>query len=172
MGTRQPNPRNNHSVRPPHAVRGPGRLAWLVVVLSGLLCGCGKTKTASEPGTVNFIIESSPTNLDPRVGTDAQSQYLDGVIFDSLVAHDDRMNIIPDLAERWEQPDPVTYVFHLRQGVKFHDGRALTSADVKYTFDSILSGKVKSAKRGTYLLVKSVETPDDATVVFHLSSPY
>lgn len=161
MGTRQPNPQDSY----------PVKLA-LAVVACILLWGCGKAKNASEPGTVNFIIESSPTNLDPRVGTDAQSQYLDGIIFDSLVAHDDQMNIIPDLAERWEQPDPVTYVFHLRQGVKFHDGRTFTSADVKYTFDSILSGKVKSAKRGTYLLVKSVETPDDATVVFHLSSPY
>ena len=93
-------------------------------------------------------------------------------MFNGLVAHDDQMNVIPDLADRWEQPDPLTYIFHLRRGVRFHDGRALTSADVKYTFDSILAGTVKSAKRGTYLMVQSIETPDDATVVFHLSRPY
>jgi peptide/nickel transport system substrate-binding protein len=137
-----------------------------------LLLSCNGSRTNDEPGTVNFIIESAPTNLDPRVGTDAQSQYLDGILFNSLVQHDDQMNIIPDLAERWEQPDPLTYIFHLRRGVKFHDGRTLTSADVKYTFDSILAGTVKSAKRGTYLLVQSIETPDDATVIFHLSRPY
>lgn len=145
---------------------------WLAFLLPVFFFGCNKGGTSDEPGTVNFIIESAPTNLDPRVGTDAQSQYLDGILFDSLVEHDNQMNIIPDLAERWEQPDPLTYIFHLRRGVKFHDGRALTSADVKYTFDSILDGTVKSAKRGTYLLVQSIETPDDATVIFHLSRPY
>ena len=113
-----------------------------------------------------------PTNLDPRIGTDAQSQHLDGLIFDGLVSLDAQMNIVPDLAERWESPDPRTYVFHLRPGVKFHDGRALTSADVKFTFDSLMSGALNSLKRGTFPMLESVEAPDAATVVFHLSEPY
>ena len=96
-------------------------------------------------------------------------EHLDGLIFNSLVAHDAQMNITPDLAESWEQPDPLTYIFHLRHGVKFHDGRPFTSADVKFTFDSILSGEVKTVKRGAYLSwSKSIEAPDDFTVVFHL----
>ncbi|MGC1769578.1 MAG: ABC transporter substrate-binding protein, partial [Candidatus Acidiferrales bacterium] len=82
------------------------------------------------------------------------------------------MKVVPDLAESWDTPDPVTYVFHLRHGVKFHDGRPLTSADVKYTFDSILSGAIKTPKRGSFKLVRSVEARDDATVVFHLTEPY
>ena len=125
-----------------------------------------------RPATLNFLIESTPTNLDPRIGTDAQSEHLHGLIFDSLVAHDAQMNIVPDLAERWEMPDPLTYVFHLRRGVKFHDGRLLTSADVKFTFDSILSGAVKTPKRGAFELIQSIETPDADTVVFHLREPY
>jgi peptide/nickel transport system substrate-binding protein len=136
-----------------------------------LLAGCGRSREADDPGTVNFLIESMPINLDPRVGTDAQSQHLDGLIFDSLVSHDARMNIVPDLATTWETPDPLTYVFHLRQGVKFHDGRAFTSADVKFTFDSILSGAVTSPKRGGFLLIHSIDAPDQATVVFHLREP-
>ena len=82
------------------------------------------------------------------------------------------MNVIPDLAERWETPDPLTYIFHLRQGVKFHDGRELTSADVKFTFDSIISGSVKTPKRGAFRLVASTEAPDAHTFVFHLREPY
>jgi len=121
---------------------------------------------------VNFLIESMPTNLDPRIGTDANSQYLDGLIFSSLVAHDAEMNIVPDLAEKWETPDPLTYILHLRHGVKFHDGRPLTSADVKFTFDSILSGGVKTPKRGSFRMVASVDAPDEATIVFHLREPY
>ena len=87
---------------------------------------------------MNFLIESAPTNLDPRIGADGYSEHIDGLIFSSLVGHDEQMKVVPDLAESWDTPDPVTYVFHLRHGVKFHDGRPLTSADVKYTFDSIL----------------------------------
>ena len=172
MGKRPQNPKRSPAAISRPASRYRAALVYLAITLTVLLLSCNRRQTNDEPGTVNFIIESAPTNLDPRVGTDAQSQYLDGLLFDSLVQHDDQMNIIPDLAERWEQPDPLTYIFHLRRGVKFHDGRALTSADVKFTFDSILNGTVKSAKRGTYLLVQSIEIPDDATVIFHLNRPY
>jgi peptide/nickel transport system substrate-binding protein len=155
---------------------GRGSLALVCAALCVVLCaavagGCGRGKTAELPGPVNFLIETMPINLDPRIGTDAQSQHLDGLLFNSLVAHDERMNIVPDLAESWETPDSRTYIFHLRRGVKFHDGRALTSTDVKFTFDSIFSGAVKSLKRGLFPLVDSITAPDDSTVVFHLAEP-
>ena len=136
------------------------------------LCGCRSASSPATPGTVTFLIESAPVNLDPRMGTDAQSQELDGLLFNSLVRHDAQMNMVPDLAERWETPDARTYIFHLRSGVRFHDGRALTSADVKFTFDSILSGQAKSTKRGAFKSVQSIEAPDAATVIFHLREPY
>ncbi len=142
-------------------------LACAILVVA-ILSGCGKARDANDAGTVNFLMESMPISLDPRIGTDAQSQHLDGLIFDSLVSHDARMNIVPDLAATWDTPDPLTYVFHLRRGVKFHDGRAFTSADVKFTFESVLSGAVASPKRGSFLLIQSIDAPDDATVVFHL----
>jgi peptide/nickel transport system substrate-binding protein len=136
-----------------------------------MFAGCGQARGTRDVGTVNFLIESMPIDLDPRVGTDAQSQHLDGLIFDSLVARDAHMNIIPDLAETWEARDPFTYVFHLRRGVKFHDGRPFTSADVKFTFDSLTSGSVRSPKRGSFDMIASVDTPDDATVIFRLRKP-
>jgi peptide/nickel transport system substrate-binding protein len=146
---------------------GSGLLVGAVVV-----GGCASAKTSADSNTVNFLIEAAPTNLDPRIGADAYSEHIDGLIFSSLVGRDAQMKVIPDLAESWETPDPVTYVFHLRQGVKFHDGRSLSSADVKFTFDSILTGAVKTPKRGSFKLVSSVEAPDDSTVVFHLREPY
>ena len=136
------------------------------------VAGCGSSRTSADSDTVNFLIEASPTNLDPRVGADSYSEHIDGLIFSSLVARDAQMKVIPDLAESWETPDPLTYVFHLRRGVKFHDGRPLTSADVKYTFDSMLSGAVKTLKRGSFKMLVSVEAPDDATVIIHLREPY
>jgi len=113
-----------------------------------------------------------PANLDPRIGTDAQSQRLHSLLFSGLLERDAEMNLRGDLAERWESPDPLTYVFHLRRGARFHNGRPLTSADVKFTFDSILSGAIKTPKRGAFRMLAAVETPDAATVVFRLREPF
>jgi peptide/nickel transport system substrate-binding protein len=134
------------------------------------LTSCSRTVT-TEPGVVNFVIESMPTNLDPRIGIDGPSERIDSLVFDSLVELDSQRIPHGDLAETWEMPDPATYVFHLRRGVKFQDGHLFTSADVKYTFDSILNGSVTTSKRGSLRLVKSVEAPDAATFIVHLSEP-
>jgi len=135
------------------------------------LSSCSRT-FSTEPGVVNFLIETMPTNLDPRIGTDAVSQRLDSLIFSSLVELDAQRIPRGDLAEKWETPDAVTYIFHLRSGVKFHDGRPLTSGDVKYTFDSVLDRTVTSPKRGSLALIQSIDAPDAATVIFHLKEPY
>jgi len=113
-----------------------------------------------------------PANLDPRIGTDAQSQRIHSLIFSSLLERDSQMNLRGDLAIRWESPNPLTYVFHLRPNVRFHDGRPLTSADVKFTFDSILSGATRTAKRSAFRMVAAIEAPDPQTVIFRLSEPY
>jgi ABC-type transport system substrate-binding protein len=126
----------------------------------------------TDPNTLVMIIESSPTNLDPRVGLDAQSERIDGLLFDNLLSRDEHLNVKPGLAERWEIPDPRTYVFHLRHGVRFADGRPLTSRDVKWSFDSLIQGRVRSTKAGTYRFVESIEAPDDYTVIFHLKQPW
>jgi ABC-type transport system substrate-binding protein len=115
-----------------------------------------------------MIIESSPTNLDPRVGIDSQSENIDNLIFDDLLSKGDDLNVAPGLAERWEIPDPRTYIFHLHQGAIFHDGRPLTSRDVKWTFDSLLEGKIRSTKAAVYKYVDHIDAPDDFTVIFHM----
>jgi len=158
----------------PHPARCPSRLlalclAWLAVTT---LAGCSPCCQKPEADTVTFLLDAAPTNLDPRIGADAYSEHVHGLIFSSLVAHDAQMNITPDLAESWEIPNPLTYAFHLRHGVRFHDGRAFTSADVKYTFDTILAGPLKTPKRGSLKTVASVEAPDAFTIVFHLREPY
>jgi peptide/nickel transport system substrate-binding protein len=148
--------------------------AWIALAIASALltAGCSSNHSSAESGIVTFLIESMPPNLDPRIGTDAFSEHIDGLIFSSLLAHDASMNIVPDLAESWETPDPLTYVFHLRRGVKFHDGSAFTSGDVKFTFDSIMSGAIKTGKRTAFRTVSSVEAPDDSTVIFRLKEPY
>jgi peptide/nickel transport system substrate-binding protein len=142
--------------------------ALVVLLFASVLLSCGRP---TDPNTLVMIIESSPSNLDPRVGTDGQSERIDSLIFDSLVRKDEHFGIRPWLAERWEIPDPTTYVFHLRRGVRFHDGRPLTARDVKWTLDSIRNGTVLSLKSSAFKLVEGVDAPDDFTVVFHLKEP-
>lgn len=147
--------------------------AYLILSLVTANCsflGCSRVSDA-DPSVLTLIIESNPANLDPRFATDAQSQHIDGLIFSSLVERDDRMDLHGDLAESWESPSPLTYIFHLRPGVHFHDGRALTSSDVKATFDFMLDPANRSPKRGAFRMLASIEAPDNATVIFHLKEP-
>ncbi len=77
----------------------------------------------------------------------------------------------PWLADSWEIPDPTTYVFHLHRGVQFHNGQPLTSRDVKWTFDSLITGKIRSSKVATYNKIDHIDAPDESTVIFHLKEP-
>jgi len=142
------------------------------LLLSALILPLLSCSQPLDPNTLVMIIESSPTNLDPRVGIDGQSERIDELLFDALLTRDDHFNVQPGLAEHWEVSDPLTYIFHLRRGVSFHDGRPLTSRDVKWTFDSLLQGKIRSTKTSTYRYVDRIDTPDDLTVTFHLKEPF
>jgi peptide/nickel transport system substrate-binding protein len=146
------------------------RLPLVFIALSSvlILSGCSRPTDAS---TVTMLIESSPTNLDPRIGTDAQSEHIDSLLFDALVRRDEHFGLQPFLATRWETPDPRTWVFHLRTDARFHDGRPLTSRDVKFTIDSILNGTVISVKAGSFQTLDHIDAPDPATVIFRLKKP-
>ncbi len=129
--------------------------------------------TVREPGTVVVIIESSPNNLDLRQGTDAQSERVGGLIFDALVKKDLHYNLAPWLATSWEQPDALTWVFHLRDGVRFQDGRPLEAADVVWTIETLIDPKLGliSAKAGNLVHVDHAEARDRLTVVVHMKQP-
>ncbi len=150
------------------AVQRGSRAAVFALAMASLFAMLSCASQNPDLDTFVLMIENSPQNLDPRVGVDAQSERIDELLFDALVHRNEHFELEPWLAESWEQPDSHTYVFHLRQGVRFHDGHTLSARDVKWTFDSLLSGKVRSAKTGTYQHVASIEARDDATVIFHL----
>lgn len=152
--------------------------AALLLLLCLALASCHRTPP--PPGTVVAVIESSPNNLDPRQGTDAQSEEIGALIFDSLVKKDTHYNLRPWLATSWEQPDPLTWVIHLRDGVHFQDGRPLEATDVVWTVESLINPKLTaklpggtliSPKGGSFASVDRVEARDRLTVVFHLKHP-
>jgi peptide/nickel transport system substrate-binding protein len=143
-------------------------LCCLLPVACSLIFGCAKNQ---DPNTVTMLIESSPASLDPRIGTDAQAEHIDSLLFDALVRRDEHFGLQPFLATSWETPDPLTWVFHLRSGIRFHDGRPLTSRDVKWTIDSLFNGTVISVKAGSFATLDHIDAPDPATVVFNLKKP-
>src|ERR1035437_9141757 len=77
--------------------------SWAIVLACCLFTLSGCRSAQRDPLTVVFLIESSPANLDPRVGTDAQSEHIDELIFDGLVARDATFHFQPALAESWEK---------------------------------------------------------------------
>jgi peptide/nickel transport system substrate-binding protein len=150
--------------------RGSSLAIVVVCGVAAVMGACGQ-QVQQRPGEVTFLIEANPTNLDPRYATDVQSQKIGALLYNGLVQRDAEMNLHGDLAESWETPDALTYVFHLRKGVKFHDGREVTSRDVKATIEYMMNPENRSPKRGAFRMIGSIEAPDAHTVVFHLKEP-
>ena len=152
--------------------RGWGTRLWGGMIL-GMVVMVGCHGSVRAPGTVVVVLESSPNNLDVRQGTDAQSERVGGLIFDALVKKDEHYNLAPWLATSWEQPDALTWVFHLRDGVRFQDGRPLEAADVVWTIESLIDPKLGliSAKSGNFNAVDRAEARDRLTVVVHMKRP-
>src|SRR5215216_4134263 len=150
----------------------------LILALAAcLLPGC---RNRSE--TFVIALSDKISTLDPigSASIDVASERVRVLIFNSLVKKNEKFDYVPDLATDIKRADDgLSYTFTLHDGVTFHDGRTLTSADVKYTLDTLLassSGKAASffegsgeAKQGR---VTAVETPDPKTVVIRLRQPW
>ena len=148
----------------------PG-IFWLLLALSWGMISCDG-RHESFPGTITVALEANPTHLDPRFSLDVASARVTQLVFNRLVRRDRRAAVIPDLATRWEQSGPLTYIFHLRKDAVFHDGEPLTSADVAYTFRSILDPRTNSPKRGNLEVIRQIDTPTPLEVVFRLKRPF
>ena len=161
-------------------------------MLMGALAGCGGNSqttgtpaptdsaapTASAAGNIlRWGTDSEPTGFDPHTNSEEASLRVMNQLYETLIEVDADMTFYGQLAESWEIPDETTYVFHLRQGVKFHSGREMTADDVVYTFDRIL-GKTEAgdigalgSKASYYGGVTAVEALDTYTVQFTLAEP-
>ena len=130
---------------------------------------------STEPvagGTSIWAAESDPVALNPITNSNFASTQAFEHAYESLTAYDTELNILPSLAESWETPDDLTHIFHLRQGVKWHDGSDFTAADVKYTFDIVLDPEGPAIWRSNFDQVESVEVVDDFTVTFKTKAPF
>jgi len=122
-------------------------------------------------GAIKAEINSDVANLDPLASSLLVDRQVLYNIYDSLVAIDKGLKIIPSLAESWTTPDPKTYIFKLRQGVKYHDGTDFNAASVKWNIERYLTDK--NSRRGPEInTIQTVEVMDPSTVKFNLKAPF
>ena len=113
------------------------------------------------------------SNLIPLLASDSTSHAISGLIYNGLVKYDKDLKIVGDLAESWElSADGLVITFHLRKGVRWHDGRPFTSADVLYTYRITVDPRTPTAYAGDFLKVKKAETPDDYTFRVTYDRPF
>lgn len=110
--------------------------------------------------------------FDPGNVTATSSFDLIVVAYERLVRFDESGEVLPELAESWEMPDDLTYVFTLRRNVTFHNGKTLTADDVKFTFDRIMDEANASPWASQFEPVDEIEATDGQTVTFRLNAPY
>jgi peptide/nickel transport system substrate-binding protein len=109
--------------------------------------------------------------IDPgKGGNNILNNTMDGL----LNRTPDYSQVYPYLAKDWpETPDPLTYIFHLQEGVKFHNGREVTSEDIKYTYTRLIDESYGASFGGEYRKhIESIETPDKYTVIFHMKEEW
>jgi peptide/nickel transport system substrate-binding protein len=131
--------------------------------------------TAGQPvkgGTLVFASSIEPGSMDPRLQNDTAAFRINELVFNGLTTIDQNLEPQPDLAEKIDNPDPKTYVFTLRKGVKFHDGSELTADDVKATYDTMLDPDFKSPRRALYDAIDRIDVVDKYTVKFSLKYPF
>ena len=162
----------------------PVRLSVILFLILLLLAGCaneqsnsGPQEKAYKPAAYGDIIVrgdiGDASNLIPILASDSASHSIAGLIYNGLVKYDKDMNIVGDLAESWDiSDDGLVITFHLRKGVKWHDGKPFTAKDVLYTYQVTVDPKTPTAYAGDFLKVKKAEVLDDYTFRVTYDKPF
>ena len=150
---------------------------WILLLLlfsvAAVGWGCAPPQSTAKPNVIVYGSPNQPNTLDPLTAPDIVSRSMIEMIFDGLVAADDKSQLHGDLATSWEvSPDGKEWTFALRHGVLWHDGTEFTADDVKFTYDTVLDPNSKSTvAKSDYAAIQKVDVLDPYTVRFRLSEP-
>jgi peptide/nickel transport system substrate-binding protein len=147
------------------------------------LQACARSETAAEPvageGGPAFgdtLVEASIgdiSGLIPNITSDSSSQEIGGLIYSILVRTDRNLRLEGELVEGWDiSPDQLTITFHVRKGVKWHDGVELTAADVDFTYRYMIDPKTPTAYGESFRQVRHAEVVDPYTYRVTYEKPY
>ncbi|HBH04829.1 MAG TPA: ABC transporter substrate-binding protein, partial [Candidatus Rokubacteria bacterium] len=160
------------------------KAAVLTVVVLAALAGAAARGEAPRPGgTLRAVFSADPPTLDPAQATDTTSSAVIRQVFDGLLELDETLTPVPALARSVRvSPDGRVYTFALRPGVRFHNGRELRAADVKYSFERAAKGKrpwvfekiagARDFTKGAAGAIAGVRVVDDLTVELRLDRPF
>jgi peptide/nickel transport system substrate-binding protein len=149
---------------------GWSMLIGLLVVL--VFVGLALAQQPKPGGTLRVAWEADVTGLDPHISPGIQAWHVEGNLFNSLLTIDAQLNYLPDLAESWDVlEDGKVYVFHLRKGVKFHDGTDFDAEAVRWNYQRIMDPEEKAVDALFYSIVERAEALDAHTVQFTLKHP-
>jgi len=137
---------------------------------------CLSSALAETPEYGDAIVVASigdARSLVPILASDSASSDICGLVFNGLVKYDKNIDIVGDLAKDWEITDGGRrIIFHLKKGVRWHDGAPFTSRDVRFTYDKLVDPKVKTPYGSDFGRIESLDTPDDHTVVVNYKEPF
>jgi peptide/nickel transport system substrate-binding protein len=147
------------------------------------LTACGRSDTAPEPVVAeggpaygDTLVEASIgdiSGLIPNITSDSTSHDIGNLIYSNLVRTDKELRLEGELAERWEvSTDEMTITFHLRKGVKWHDGEELTADDVDFTYRYMIDPKTPTAYAESFRQIKHAEVVDRYTYRVTHEKPY
>jgi ABC-type transport system substrate-binding protein len=147
------------------------RWSMLAALIAALFLVVGPGNSQAQ--TVTYAAGADPDSLDPANAESNPSEAVERMIYENLVKFDPKLNLVPGLAEKWEQAaDGMSWTFHLRKGVKFHDGTAFNAEAAKYFFDRMI-GPEKPSRSGLFVgLVKSAEVVNEHTVKVTMEKPF
>ena len=132
----------------------------------------GTPEAVAATGSLTWGLEQDPGNLIPYGGVSSSNMWGKELMYDSLLEWDQELTIQPALAESYEAaPDATSYTFKLRQGVMFHNGKEMTAADVKYSFETALNPPAPGIQVAFLGNIAGVEAVDDYTVTITMTKP-
>ncbi|PYM88400.1 MAG: ABC transporter substrate-binding protein, partial [Candidatus Rokuibacteriota bacterium] len=143
----------------------------LLAALTGVLCLPMTAPAQKRGGTLVMLVQPEPPTLASYISTSGPIGQVATKVYEGLLEYDFNLKPIPSLAESWKvSADGKTITFVLQKGVRFHDGKPFTSADVKFSVLEVLK-KVHPRGAATFREVTEIDTPDEHTVVFKLTTP-
>ncbi len=122
--------------------------------------------------TLHLSLGANPSRINPLLATDSASGEISSWIFNGLVKFDKNAKIVRDLAESWEFEEPTKLIFHLKKGVKWHDGETFDAEDVVFTFSLLKSSKIFTPYASDFRYVESVKARNSLTVEVKYKEPY
>lgn len=158
-------------------------MKYFMIVLLLCLVGCDQGQMvlpaegdAARPVHGDTFIEASigePSNLLPVLSSDSASSDINRLVYNGLIRYDKNLQLEGELAESWDiSEDQLTFTFHLRRDVTWHDGAPFTSADVLFTYQMYINPEVPTSYAEDFLQVASAEAPDPFTFRVTYQKPY